>query len=106
MTIEELRAFDFGAAGWDRGGSMNPGSVRDAVALLEKLISEPDAYQATTDGGWPRCGWGDVLAVEIRGEESGPDCRVQPRFLLASWAGASWEPWYMLSDVRRKQTRR
>lgn len=102
--MSDIDSYDYAAHGWDRGGSMNPKCIADTIEKIKKLAAEPDVYQATTDGGWPRCGWGDVLGVEVRGDENGCDPRVQPRFLLRSWAGASWEPWYMLSDIRRKAT--
>lgn len=34
-----------------------------AMAILRMLEAEPDKYEATTDGGWPRCGWGSIAHV-------------------------------------------
>lgn len=30
---------------------------------LRKIEAEPDRYEVTTYGGWPRCGWGPVIKV-------------------------------------------
>ncbi len=100
---QAILAYDFGAHGWDRGGTMNPACVKEAVEMLTALVADPEVYEATTDrGSSSRCGWGDVLGVELR-DDGSRDARVMPRFLLRSWSGnAYWEPWFLLAAIRRK----
>src|SRR5574337_1459377 len=91
--------YDFAASGWDRGGSMNPDCIPSRVEMLKQI--EHGDWEATVDGGWPRCGWGKVLAVAMY--DGWPHWKPTPSFLLSSWAGASWHSWDSLTDVRASQ---
>ena len=87
--------YDFYAHGWDRGGSINPERIADSIDKLRKI--ETGEWQATTDGGWPRVGWGDVLDTDMRAQRIG---EPRPSFCLSSVYGASWHSWHMLTSIR------
>ena len=93
--------YDFYAHGWDKkGGSINPQHITDCIGRLRLL--EVGEYEATTDGGWPRIGWGEVLDTDMREQRIG---EPQPAFLLWGTYGAQWHPWYMLTSIRKKNTK-
>lgn len=90
MSILE---YDFAKHDWEHGGSMNPLSVRDCVSILKTLLDgDCTRYEITTDGGWPRVGWGRVVSV---GERHGV-----PSVSYMGVFGTEVVPWHLLSDVR------
>ena len=90
--------FDFDAAGWDHGGSFNPKLIAGRVEMLRRLAADPDRYEATTDGGIPRCGWGRVLQVGMY--DGWPYWKPVPSVLLSTWAGAEWHSWSCLVEIK------
>jgi hypothetical protein len=91
-------AFDFAEMGWSENkGGINPQIIDSRVDMLRQI--EQGEWDATTDGGMPRCGWGKVLATGMY--DGWPHWRPVPSFLLSSHMGASWHPWYSLTDIKR-----
>jgi hypothetical protein len=87
--------YDFAALGWDRGGSMNPECIKDCVAMLKRVESDPERFDVTTDGGWPRVGWSYLYSIDMVGGV--PTLRCRGMF------GVTTFPWYLLSDVRERR---
>lgn len=71
--------------------------LKENLRLLE---ADPDAYEATTDGGSPKFGWGEVLQVGMY--DGWPYWRPHPSVLLASWAGASWHSYSAICAIRKR----
>jgi hypothetical protein len=96
----ELREYDWAPHCWapNRGG-MNPEIVPKLKAWAEQLLSEPDAWEATTDGGYPRCGWGPVCGFEMR---TSFGSRPMPHVAILGWQGISWNALSSVSELRRK----
>lgn len=65
--------------------------------LLRKLADGSD-WEATTDGGMPRCGWGKVLQVGMY--DGWPYWRPVPSVLIWGWLGSSWHWFGSVSDIR------
>ena len=93
--------YDFGACGWDRGGSCNPKIIPERIDALRRLAADPGHYEATPDGGIPRVGWGRVLKVGMW--DGWPFWRPVPSVLIDGWAGPEWSWWFGISDVREVQ---
>ena len=91
-------AYDFSAHDWDHGGGTNPISIRDAVMKLKFLEYHVGKWQATVDGGMPRCGCGDVIAVGMY--DGWPYWRPVPSFQISTQLGPEWHSFCMLSDIR------
>lgn len=60
-----------------------------------------DKWEATTDGGWPRVGWGPVYDVGMW--DGGPYWKPVPSFLLGSHLGGGWHSWRMLSEIQKRR---
>lgn len=67
------------------------------VDALKAAEQSPDKYQATTDGGWPRCGWGRVLRVIMY--DGWPYWRPTPTVVCASWHGVEYHAINSLSEI-------
>lgn len=64
---------------------------------LVEGIERGEAWQATTDGGWPRMCWGEVLDV---GMYTGwPHHRPIPSFYKHGPLGGEWHPFYSLTGA-------
>lgn len=90
---------------WEHGGSTNPSSVREGLERLRTLVAADEegwlgGWEATTDGGWPRIGWGTVLAVGMF--NGWPYRRPVPGVLIRTRLGAEWSAFTSLSEIRRK----
>lgn len=104
--VEEREGEDMGPIDWSydfeqhaRGG-MRPDSLREAVARLRKLDASPESFLVTTDGGWPRIGWHDVLRVRMY--DGWPYWKPTPSVLTAGVLGAEWHPFTSITDIREK----
>jgi len=62
-------------------------------------VARGETWEATTDSGWPKIGWGKVLEVGMW--DGWPYWKPMPSFLLASHLGAGWHSWYVLADARK-----
>lgn len=61
---------------------------------LESAIQSDKPMRATSDGGWPRCGWGRVLDVGMY--DGWPYWKPTPAVLVAGPLGAEWKFFYSL----------
>ena len=68
-----------------------------AVAQLRSLCNGK-SWEATTDGGWPRVGWGRVLAVGMY--DGWPYWRPVPSVLIDGFLGASWHSFDSVRGVK------
>jgi hypothetical protein len=71
-----------------------------SVAQFRKLVEDFKAGKnvwATTDGGWPRCGWGRVVDVGM--EDGWPWWRPVPKVAIQGWQAVNWEPFYSVTSV-------
>lgn len=66
-------------------------------ALPEVARSER-AFEATSDGGWPRVGWGRVLDVGMY--DGWPYWRAVPSVLVAGTLGAEWHCFTSITEIR------
>lgn len=70
---------------------------------LRRLADAPDDWEATTDGGWPRVGWGDVLAVGMY--DGWPYWRPVPSVCLRSpLGGGEWHSFTSITNIENKKT--
>ena len=68
------------------------------IEVLRKLLSGPE-WEATTYGGWPRCGWGEVLKVGMY--DGWPYWKPVPSVLTTSvLGGGEWHPFCNITDIR------
>lgn len=72
-----------------------------AIATLRLLADNPGKYEATTDGGIPRCGWGKVLDVGMY--DGWPYWRPTPSVRIDGWAGSSWHSFCGITDIRESR---
>lgn len=92
-------AYDFHQHCWGEGrGGYNPDIMDGAIARLRTLAANPDKYEATTDGGWPRCGWGKVLDVGMY--DGWPYWKPTPSVLIGGAFGAEWCSFVRVIDIR------
>lgn len=76
------------------------GALREAEKADLRASADSAGWEATTDGGWPRCGWGNVLAVRMW--DGWPYWQPTPSVLVSNWTGgATWHAIDAISDVRR-----
>lgn len=72
-----------------------------ALEMLHTLEDRLGEYEATTDGGWPRCGWGEVLATGMY--DGWPWWSPVPSVCIHSWTGMGvWSSFASITDIRRK----
>lgn len=75
-----------------------------AVEVLRDIESDLRAGKhivATTDGGWPRCGWGRVIDVGMY--DGWPFWKPVPSVLTSGPLGPSWHSFYMITGVEIRQ---
>jgi hypothetical protein len=98
-------AYDFSQHNWSEGkGGINPGHAQRSKEWLTQLEAEPDAYIATTDGGWPKVGWQRVVRVGMY--DGWPFWKPTPSVQLAGPLGTEWHPWYSISAIEREERAR
>lgn len=68
---------------------------------LRLLAENPDRYMATSDGGWPRVGWGDVLQVGMY--DGWPYWRPVPSVCISGTLGAEWHSFNSVTDIMEKE---
>jgi hypothetical protein len=76
--------------------------VRIAVERLRRIAAEPDRWEATTDGGWPRVGWQSVIEVGMY--DGWPYWRPIPSVLLAGVLGPTWHDFSSITNIEHKDT--
>ena len=68
----------------------------EAVKML-RLLSAGGSWQATTDGGWPRVGWREVISVGMY--DGWPYWRPVPSVCLSGVFGSEWHSFSSLTGV-------
>ncbi len=68
----------------------------DAVDKLRRLTSGGE-WMATTDGGWPRFGWGKVLEVGMY--DGWPWWRPVPSVCIDGPLGGEWHGFYSVTGI-------
>ncbi len=71
-----------------------------AMTILRMLEAEPDKYEATTDGGWPRCGWGSIVHIGMY--DGWPYWKPMPSVFITSWHVGDWHGFHNIHDIRVK----
>ncbi|MGH3427715.1 MAG: hypothetical protein ACRDQZ_09145 [Mycobacteriales bacterium] len=94
-------SYDFTQHDWGPGRSgINPEHSKQATEWLRALEADPQSYEATTDGGWPKMGWSRVIQVGMY--DGWPFWRPVPSVLLSSPLGSEWHSWYDLSGIEKR----
>jgi hypothetical protein len=70
----------------------------EAVEKLRQLTNG-EKWEATTDGGWPRCGWGEVCAVGMY--DGWPYWRPVPSVAIAGIYGLEWSSFSSVTSIRK-----
>lgn len=91
--------YDFNQHDWDHGGAMNPERLAHSLEMLKKICAG-GKWEATTDGGNPKCGWGAVLQVGMY--DGWPYWKPTPSVFISSWMGGSWSSFTSISSIRPK----
>ena len=68
------------------------------IAMLREAEKNPAAFEATTDGGWPRVGWGKVLSVVMY--DGWPYWKPTPTVVSLNWAGARHDAFNAICELR------
>jgi len=81
----------------------SPDAVRDEMCEKSKerlrLLLNGEEWEATTYGGWPRCGWG--LVVHIGMYDGWPYWRPVPSVAIVSTlGGVEWHPFHSITNIR------
>lgn len=71
---------------------------KDHVDNLRQL-ADGGEWEATTDGGWPRCGWGKVVAVGMY--DGWPYWRPVPSVAIYGTFGVEWSPFSSVTSIRK-----
>lgn len=69
---------------------------------LRKLVAEPDRYEVTTYGGWPRCGWGPIVRVGMY--DGWPYWRPVPTVGYRTWLGVETTAFCGITNIRDVKT--
>lgn len=70
----------------------------ERLRLIHAARKAERDIEATTYGGWQRCGWGKVLAVGMY--DGWPYWKPTPSVLISGWAGPSWACFSEVTDIR------
>jgi hypothetical protein len=102
-TVQERIGENLGPVDWNYDFYANPCGRKkediDRQIALFRSIQLGD--EITTYGGWPRCGWGEV--VEIGMYDGWPAWSPTPSVCMTErvLGGVTWEPWYAITDIRK-----
>lgn len=84
------------------------GGMRDKAAYiaqkldwLRKLADDPTKYEATTDGGSPKFGWHDVVAVGMY--DGWPYWRPVPSVCLYGTLGTEWHSFDSITGIAERK---
>ena len=84
--------FDF--EGFAKKHNLHEGFVKEATDRLRNLKV---GDEVTTDGGWPRVGWGQVVAIAMY--DGWPFWYPVPSVMKMGPLGGEWHPWYSITGV-------
>ena len=73
---------------------------QQAMTILRMLEENPDKYEATVYGGWPRCGWGRV--VHIGTYDGWPYWKPVPSVFITNLFVGDWHAFHDITDIRLK----
>jgi hypothetical protein len=91
--------YDFAQHNWGPNhGGINPELSRK-LDWLRELEANPQHYQATTDGGWPKIGWKRVVQVGMY--DGWPFWKPVPSVQIAGTLGCEWHSWYSITAIER-----
>lgn len=76
---------------------MSPSYVAECKEKLKQL--ESGDWQATTDGGWPRVGWGRVVKVGMY--DGWPFWKPVPSVCIHGTLGPEWHSFTMITSIER-----
>lgn len=84
----------------------HPDNVKDEYCneskeRLKLLEQDPTKYLATTDGGWPRCGWYKVVAIGMY--DGWPYWSPTPSVCLAGPFGCEWHSFNLITGIREEK---
>jgi len=71
-----------------------------AMTILRMIEKDPDKYEATTYGGWPRCGWGSIAHIGMY--DGWPYWKPVPSVFITSWLVGEWHTFHCITDIRLK----
>lgn len=99
-TVTECVGEELGPVDWSHPMIAEvEASHPQVVAMLREAEKTPELFEATTDGGWPRVGWGEVLRVVMY--DGWPYWRPTPTVVTSHWHGVSHNSFRSISEVRR-----
>ena len=75
-----------------------------AMTILQMLEKDPDKYEATTDGGWPRCGWGSIVHIGMY--DGWPYWKPVPSVFITSMFVGDWHSFDCITNIRVKGEQR
>ena len=67
------------------------------INQLKRMEEHPERFQATTDGGWPRCGIRRVIAFCMY--DGWPYWTPHPAIFYAGVLGGEWHSLNSISDI-------
>ena len=82
------------------GEELHEKMFQRAMTILRMIEQEPDKYEATTYGGWPRCCWGDILHVGMY--DGWPYWKPIPSVFITNLFAGSWHSFDCITDIRLK----
>lgn len=88
--------YDFVSHDWDHEGSSSPDCIKERVSMLRQI--ETGKHEATTDGGCPRVGWGEVITTGMY--DGWPFWKPVPSVLINGTLGAEWHWFGSITGVR------
>ena len=71
-----------------------------AMKILRLIEESSDKYDATTDGSWPRCGWGSIPYVGMY--DGWPYWKPVPSVFITSMFVGDWHAFHNITDIRLK----
>jgi hypothetical protein len=101
--VEERVGEELGLIDWSHPMIAEVETCRpQIIAMLREAEKSPHDFSATTDGGWPKVGWGDVLRVVMY--DGWPYWRPMPTVVTLHWHGVSYNAFNAISEVRRSES--
>lgn len=103
VTVTEREGEELGPIDWNHPNLINLDPAR--IAVLRDAEQNPEAFEATADGGWPRVGWGQVLRVVMY--DGWPYWKPMPTVVSLGWYGSRHDQiTNRTPDVRRIPTKK
>ena len=97
-------SYDFDSHAWGPGkAGTNPEIIernQEMLRSLEEGLKRGEEWEATTDGGWPRVGWGTVHRVGMY--DGWPYWRPVPSVFIGGHLGGSWHSFISITEIRKR----